>query len=841
MIEKTYIISSSLLMSKRYCRENPNIGYVASTLRSFVKELYNHPAFYLDNTDIESLNHHELDLKLCAIHEKLNNDNYFYEAMKIRGNRGIVLNALEELRLSLDGISIDNLELDDPRKRSSLIELYNLYFAEDISDYAKVFFSVLEHLKTGKYDSVLNSIRIVYLDDIDVVGYEKVLIKLLEEKAKVTNYSSKKSDIDFSTLTCSSSITANSSIRKIFRWMNERQFTSDNTMIVAFNYDLYANELYKLKDEIPVYLERGLKCSNFSFFEMFMTTLAKQKKNYKDQEVFLSKVESLVRMRSEEKEQTELYRIFYKNVLNLVSDLKVASREYIDLKILIDPYEVISKEVSELKFTSSDLNLDQAGLNLCSLDDCYALECENIVVLGLEHGNYPKRQRIDPLLKIHERSSINKSIDAMLINNPYKIEDRLASLIQNCSGEKFLTYESHNLETGKLKVPSNFFNKVLKAQGKEIKIENIYELCNVKEQYIADLMDQGIFLNTFANEDLMANINNQASKLYSKEIEDIDFGVNDDFKRDLSASSLENFYYCPYRFNLRYNLKIYPPELEEVDKSYWLDAMSRGTFLHKAYENLLKPFSIDEGLYSEYLAGLQDIDIQKAIEDALDSKVNNEMTFREYNLDVPDYIREDEITEITESLTKFLSKEIENLDSFYPIAHEYEFTFKWAIDGAELSFGGFIDRIDTDGKGNYRVLDYKTGKNKFKSKREYLFLIDEKGQKAPYKVYFQHALYTKALLESEYSKDIMSIEAGYYFTSDHGDWVKVYHDGQTPEKKFENILKTYIAEASTGKYFKNATQCYYCDYKQICAGKQEKRGNVKFEQLVTLKTAVMED
>ncbi|WP_164848343.1 PD-(D/E)XK nuclease family protein [Halobacteriovorax sp. HLS] len=828
-------------MSKRYCREISNIGYIPCTLRSLVEELYNHPSFFLENTDVEYLNHHELDLKLCEIHQKLKADNYFHEAMKIRGNRGLILNALEELRLSLDGTSIDNLKLEDPHKSSSLIELYTLYRSEDLADYSKVFFSVLERLKIGKYDSLLRDIRITFLDDVEVVGYEKVLIELLEEKISITRFSSKEIDADLSKVSCSSSITANSSIRNTFRWMHENKFTSDNTKLVALNYDLYANELYKLKEEMPVYLERGLKCSNFSFFESFMTTLATQNKNNKEQDIFLNIVESLVRMRSEEKEQTELFRVFYKLVLNIVSDLKLASNIYLDLKIPIDAYEILSKEVSDLNFTSIDLDLDQTGLTLCSLDDCYALSCENIAVLGLEHGNYPKRQKIDPLLKKNERDLINKSTDAILIVDAYRVEDMLGTLIKNSSGQQLLTYESHNLETGKLKVPSTFFNKVLKAQGKEIKIENIYDLCNVKEQYVTDLKEQGVFLNTLSNEGLMTSINNQASKLYSKEVEDIDFGVSDNFKKDLSASSLENFYHCPYRFNLRSNLKVYPPELEEVDKSYWLDAMSRGTFLHKAYENLLKPFCVDDGLYSEYLGNIKDADIKKAIEGALDSKLNKEVTFREYNLDVPEYVRQEELTEMSENLVTFLAQEIEKNDSFYPIAHEYEFNFKWVLDGVELLFDGLIDRVDTDGKGNYRVVDYKTGKNPFKSEKQYLFVIEGKKLRDPYKVYFQHALYTKALLESEFSKDIKSIEAGYYFTSDRGDWTKVYHDGQTPEKKFENILKTYISEASTGKYFKNSTQCYYCDYKQICAGKQEKRERIDFEQLVNLKNAVMED
>lgn len=841
MIEKTYIISSSLLMSKRYCRENSNVGYIPSTLQSFVKDIYNHPVFFLENTDITSLNHYELDLRLCAIHQKLKSDNYFFEAMKIRGNRGLILRALEELRLSLAQASIDKLILEDAKKAESLVELYNLYKDEDIEEYSKIFFTVLERIKSGRYNFLMKNIKILFLDEIEVIGHERALIEFLEDKISITRLLSKRNAVDLSKSKCLSSLTANSSIRKIFHWMHENKFTSLDTRLVAFNYDFYANELYKLKDEMPIFLERGLKCSNFSFFEAFMTTLATQKKNYNENDVFLNKVESLARLRSEEKEQTLLYRIFYKNVQNIVSDLKLASSIYLDLQIAIDPYELISKEVSELKFTSIDLDLDQTGLTLCSLEDCYALSSLNVAVLGLEHGNYPKRIKIDPILKKNERLLINKSTDAVLAVETYNTEDMIDILIQNSSGQQLLSYESHNLETGKLRVPSSFFNKILKAKGEEIKIQNVYDLCNVKEQYTTDLKEQGVFLNASSCDGLMSRINNRGSKLYSKEVEDIDYGMSDEFQKNLSASSLENFYHCPYRFNLRSNLKVYPPELDEVDKSCWLDAMARGTFLHKAYENLLKPFHVENGLYSKFLSKISKLDLKRAIEDTLDSNVSEELTFREFNLDIPEYVRQDELSEMTENLSIFLTKEIESIDSFYPIAHEYEFKFKWVLDGVELTFNGIIDRIDTDGKGNYRVVDYKTGKNPFKSEKQYLFVVEAKKPKDPYKVYFQHALYSKALLESKYSKDIKSIQAGYYFTSDQGEWTKVYHDGQAPEKKFEKILKTYISEASTGKYFKNSTQCKYCDYKQICAGKQEKRNHVEFEQLVNLETAVMED
>ena len=35
------------------------------------------------------------------------------------------------------------------------------------------------------------------------------------------------------------------------------------------------------------------------------------------------------------------------------------------------------------------------------------------------------------------------------------------------------------------------------------------------------------------------------------------------------------------------------------------------------------------------------------------------------------------------------------------------------FEGAEIALRGVIDRIDSDGAGHFRVIDYKTGSKKF--------------------------------------------------------------------------------------------------------------------------------
>lgn len=70
-------------------------------------------------------------------------------------------------------------------------------------------------------------------------------------------------------------------------------------------------------------------------------------------------------------------------------------------------------------------------------------------------------------------------------------------------------------------------------------------------------------------------------------------------------------------------------------------------------------------------------------------------------------------------MLELLKKNIAELeakrDNWQPYRLEYSFGVGWEPplivsfeDGTELSFRGFIDRIDVNDDGNYRVIDYKT-------------------------------------------------------------------------------------------------------------------------------------
>lgn len=835
MIKKTYLLSSNILLSKKYCNQNHNIGYIPCTITSLVNDLYNHPAFYLDNESNKLLNEYQLDVKMCEVLKGLDQDNYFFDALRIKGNRALVLSALQEIKMSFDGDRLDNLKLPDEKKTKGLAELYSKYKAEKIADYPETLNRLIIRLKEDKYKNILSNVEIKQIDILNLRGHENTLISLLKNTCTYEEIINTDTKFNHAVTKCSSALDPSSAINKALSWMDLESLNSQQVSFVALDYDRYASVLYLSKDKYPIYLEDGLRCLYFSFFNEFMTILAEQKKRFKDQDEFIKKIESSCRYRSEDKNKGRLEKLFYTKVLSAVAKIKDAGINYKGLSVAIDLYELVVSEAENLKFSASELELKNEGIRLSKLESSYALSNENVVILGLSHSNYPKKLKIDPVLKEFERESINNSLDAFMVIKPFIQEGMLEKLLSKLEGKAYLSYESHDLETGKLSVPSSFFNKILKAQKEEVKVENIYKLCEVRESYVSDIKDQSPFVDFSRGKSITSSIVEQNKKFFSDEIEDIDYSTNDKFKDHLSASSLETFYKCPHQFNLRHNLKIKGPDLEVGDYSQWLDAMTRGTFLHKAYEELLNSFDVKNGSYSDYLDSLNEESIMQAIDDTMNSKVNQngELLFKDYNQEVSQYIRDLELEEIKGNLTVFIEKEISNCDVFYPVAHELKFEFEWELEGTNLHFKGFIDRVDADGKGSFRVIDYKTGRNYFKSNREYLFLVNDKKNTA-YKVYLQHALYTKALLNSQFKDEIKIIDAGYYFTSDNGEWAKVLHLGDDSAEKLESILKTYIEEAKSKKYFKNGNQCKWCEYKPICKDLPKNRKEIEFPQLKNL-------
>lgn len=858
MVLKHYIIAEHEPVAKRYVRERSNLGMIPLTVKSFLNEMYYHPLFAFESRTLSDVDSFSQDVLMASIGQILSKGNYFKAALEIKGNRRLLLNSLLELKLAgINDSNIKKLKLENTPKAKSLVELYTLFLAESRNEfnYPDMVMELQVRIDEGKYDKILSSINVSFLTEVIIQGAEVTLIELIKSKTNLeelngtTSFESTGTLLNFQnflsskqkspeatfdeTISCQSAITKEAMIYKVFSWMKGVGGSNNDTDIVLLNYDDLAPELYRISQNqnYPIFLTRGLQCKNFSFYAQIMTVLAGFA--HLENAEYIEKAQSyLMHMTRELKEDT-----FRKKALSVLSDIRAALKRYDEIGVHLDVHHLLLRELKNTRLSSKELELDESGLWISEVPDIEGLKLKNVAILGLENSNYPKKKKIDPVLKSDEREQIKNSVDVNLsLEKIDLLDQKVERLCGNIKGNLFLGYNSHDLTSGKLTVPSSFYNNVLSFMSVDITIENIYKLCSVSQSFLEDIDYKNEFYPLNNNSTLGVRLDERKKELLSREINSFDFGHHEEIKLELSASSLETFYACPHKFHLSYHLKLKPKDLDRGDTLSWLDDSMRGTFIHKLYENLLLPFKGNTD-YSSYLSCIDESKIRDtfAFVVSLDE-------FREHNLDVADYIREAETEEIIENALQFISFEKEYATSaFYPIYLEHKFNFEIELNGEPLKFSGTIDRIDTDGKENFRVIDYKTGKDYFAKNQTNLFAtLDHKKPKP----YFQHAIYSIAVSDYLASEKIKysTIEAGYYFSSDKGKWRRVLHTANDSTKEFKTYLELYHSEAKNKQYFKNAESCTFCEYKGICKGEQKERTKkVSFDQIERIKNLLMKD
>jgi hypothetical protein len=176
--------------------------------------------------------------------------------------------------------------------------------------------------------------------------------------------------------------------------------------------------------------------------------------------------------------------------------------------------------------------------------------------------------------------------------------------------------------------------------------------------------------------------------------------------------------------------------------------------------------------------------------------------------------------ELRRDLDETLRREAESRDGWVPAAFEQDFRDVQLAcgEGRTLTLGGALDRVDfAESPPRARVLDWKTGANRFGEDEEFL------GGRE-----FQLVLYNVAA-EALYPERQVS-EALYRFATEKGK----FHDKacpNSPEKReiLGTILGHLDALATAGVFAPTADSCAFCGFKELCGPNREGRAERKRE------------
>ena len=820
----------------------------------------------------------DLELFGESLRAKLKPKNYFKLAFDLPGLREKVFNCLDELRLAgYEPSSLPKNSIDNAEKLESLREIfvfYNEYLnSTGAADYSVQLTELIDALHAKKFDAFLKNVDLIIPFTLDLKGKETSFLEVLEER--VTTYKTKSAAESYRVATVGAaqsleqfkdglsafidrkpivghtqaatpgavldeSLVVKASLRRdealadVFDWMLKHQATVSTTAIVSPDYDGYAFELYRFceKNQLALNLSRGLLACHFRFFAEDMAQIERLNAEAVDAETSIDFIKLAQQYFRSRKCDQVGYDSFKGQALSFVQSYLKASETFSQVTLATEHgFGRLRECLLQIRLSPSDLELDKKGLFFGRPEDLIGCETEHLVILGLQDHNYPPKIVPDAILTDLEREAINETLELgkythkLSLTEPKESQkDLLEKISLGVTKALYLGFESHDLESGALSLPSSFFNRVIATFGYPQEAKSIYLLGGLPTEFISD--SQSIFLkadkqlaSAGMTAETFSKFEQTLKQRRSREVNDEDGvsvkGCADKIlAKDISASAVAEFFTCPYRFYLSRVLKI--TELDKLTKSNlsWLNALQRGEFIHAVFEGLTLKFLESPPSFKRWKEFLSD-EASKLVEPLI-AKVSLE--YEESRKGISSVIVESELAEIRELVLEFIQREMQLTETtgFYPIKVEAEFK-ALSYKGLEVKFHGIVDRLDQNDAGFFRVIDYKTGKNRFNS-AENLFVDGDDY------VHFQHAVYgVWAVTQSDFAIKEDKLRTGYYFCSDKGEWAVVDDLFSHHLERFEQGMKLMQEALKLGEFAKNPSACTYCNYKLICGQVQSAR------------------
>jgi ATP-dependent helicase/nuclease subunit B len=292
----------------------------------------------------------------------------------------------------------------------------------------------------------------------------------------------------------------------------------------------------------------------------------------------------------------------------------------------------------------------------------------------------------------------------------------------------------------------------------------------------------------------------------------------------VSASMLEAFAICPFRYFLHYGLGVDALENREENLDVWLRADERGRLLHS--------------IYAQFLRELRQESRRPVESDRIRLRQIVKVSIDQLRAQIPplsESVFARETAQILRDLEFFLTAELEEPNRT-PVGLEVSFGFAASGieellatpepvtidlgDGHRVLLCGRIDRIDRLSNGSFEVIDYKPGR---------LYRDRYRGAFAGGKL-LQHALYSRAakklLLKVDPAPHVVS--STYYFATERGAAQRVSFPA---DLDVSPILRD-LAEAIVSGTFPQAIcddDCRWCDYARGCATDGVEQSAAKFE------------
>lgn len=281
----------------------------------------------------------------------------------------------------------------------------------------------------------------------------------------------------------------------------------------------------------------------------------------------------------------------------------------------------------------------------------------------------------------------------------------------------------------------------------------------------------------------------------------------------LSASSLEEYFKCPFRFYALKGLGLSDLPSLDID----IDHMTKGQLIHKICEII-----VADGNFS----------LSIDVIDGIVERARTELEMVVYSDEIWKFLKPYYV-KTTKGFVQFEQQWRKEYPHTQTFALEQEVQTKISVENGdirfsqqgEIPFRGYIDRIDTNGEGQYVILDYKSSGYGLTQPSSWL----KNGS-------LQLAIYSLALIEGSIGNQAMDVVGAFYYVlkdldRKKGAAITEADPSFIPSKKFsredwlrllgetKTMVNEIIESIMTGRIQTQPhkeKQCEQCDWSDLC-------------------------
>ena len=506
---------------------------------------------------------------------------------------------------------------------------------------------------------------------------------------------------------------------------------------------------------------------------------------------------------------TQLEHEYTYHYYNMVSRLNDVVSKHKNIPIHAHTYFAL---LGKLSFSVPFEGEPLSGLQVMGVLETRALDFENIIILSMNEGVFPKKRAANTFIPYNLRRGYNMATsehqDSIYAYYFYRMIARAKRV--------YMLYDSRTdgLQSGEM---SRFIYQL------QYHYSNLIEGYGVKEVAVAHSVK--------VEKSPIVSVKKEGSVLSRLQ----QFLAGSDAPRALSASAVKTYINCPLQFYLQYveDMQVEDEISEDVGGNVF------GTIYHNVmadiYNDLKERFGVPSAEYRKVVnvtpQMLTDVlNDREGIMRLIERQFNIAFYRADKNATPPPLTGKNSIIGhmVYTYVVRTLEYDRDVLHAFTYYASEERLggdLFLPAGDDKQVRFKAFIDRVDYVGE-SVRIVDYKTGNDAAEAKSvESLFGKDEKEDKIPgaiMQVLLYCKLYRMAHPTCTYNLKPLIYKVRKAF-SDFVPTLKVqteltgYDDvAEEYEKYLGEILKEMFDETIPFTQTQVSAHCTYCNFKTIC-------------------------